>query len=81
MSLLKQGLSQVTAAAKAGISERTVGALLNEATTVIAADPDAAQQRLLRHPVGAAMAQLWTELQPPIVSAFPDLHPDKLKQK
>lgn len=58
-----------------------LGALLNEATTAIAADPDEAEQRRLRHPSDVAMAQLWTELQLPIVSAFPDLHPDKMKQK
>ncbi len=58
-----------------------VGDLLNEATTVIAAESDAAEQHLLRRPVGVAMAQLWTELQLPIVSAFPDLHPDDHKRR
>jgi hypothetical protein len=54
-----------------------LGTLLNEATEVIGAEPDAAEQKALRKPVGAAMASLWTELQLPLVTAYPELHPDK----
>jgi hypothetical protein len=54
-----------------------LGDFLNEATAVIAKEPDQAEQQELRRTVGMAMAQLWTELQLPVVTAFPDLHPDE----
>jgi len=58
-----------------------IGALFNDATSAIATEPDASEQRRLRQPVGMAMAQLWTDLQLPIISAYPDLHPDNHPEK
>lgn len=69
-------MTKATAQALMSIYAR-LGTLLNEATEVIESEPDVAEQKELRKPVGVAMASLWTELQLPIVTAYPELHPDK----
>lgn len=53
-----------------------LGEVLNEAAATIALEPDAVEQQRLRKPLGVAMAQLWTELQLPLVTEYPNLHPD-----
>jgi hypothetical protein len=54
-----------------------VGTLLNEATDAIESEADEQLRKRLRAPIGVAMAHLWTDLQLPLVSAFPELNPDK----
>lgn len=54
-----------------------IGTLLNDATEAIETEPDEQQRKRLRTPVGIAMTHLWTDLQLPLVSAFPELNPDK----
>lgn len=53
-----------------------VGALLNEAHAAIEREPDETVRRSLRKPLGAAMADLWVELQLPLVREYPHLDPD-----
>jgi len=55
---------------------RRLGELLNEATDVISRESDPAEQKQLRLPIGQMMAALYTDLQVPVIRAFPDLNPD-----
>jgi hypothetical protein len=50
---------------------------LNEADAVIACEPDLDEQKRLRRNLGTVMADVWVELQLPIVHAYPHLDPDK----
>jgi hypothetical protein len=50
---------------------------LNEAAEIIAAIPDAEEQKRLRRSLGEVMQSIWLELMRPIVRQHPDLDPDK----
>jgi hypothetical protein len=54
-----------------------VGAVLAEADAVIEREPDDAVRRTLRGPLGAALIDLWVELQLPLVREYPHLDPDR----
>lgn len=64
------------AAALMAIYDR-VGAALNEATDIISQESDSDEQRRLRAPLGRIMTALYTDLQLPIIQAYPDLDPDR----
>lgn len=53
-----------------------IGELLNEAHAIIELEPDEEERKRLRRPLGQMMASLWTELQLPIASVYPQLDPD-----
>jgi hypothetical protein len=53
-----------------------LGETLNEATGVIALEPDVEEQKRLRRHLAQVMSALWFELQLPIVKDYPHLDPD-----
>jgi len=54
-----------------------IGIALNEATELISTEPVLGEQKRLRLPLGKLMADLFTELQLPIIREHPDLDPDR----
>ena len=69
-------MTRENAAALMAIYAR-VGDAFNEATTIIAGEADSEEQKRLRKPLGALMIDLYTQLQLPIIRAFPELDPDR----
>ena len=54
-----------------------LGEAMGEVNVVLDALGDTEERRALRRPLGGMMADLYIELQRPIIEQYPDLDPDK----